>query len=141
MPFREKKAWVTIAALLLTFVPYYFSMVRLYHVPEPDFPELVHLAVMALVAFIVLELVLILVARSLSPEDRGLPRDEREELFASRATRNAYIALISLVIIVIFPMIHTFGGNWGWGMALLGAIIGAEITRNISLIVQYRRGC
>ena len=140
MPFREKKAWVTLFALLAVFIPYFYFMVGLYHRPEPNYNQLGHLAVLALVAFIVLELLMILVARWLSPEDKGFPVDERERLFAYRAAKCAYVALIALVIAVIFPMIHTLGGNWGWGMSLLAAIIGSELIRAAVLILQYRRG-
>jgi len=140
MPFREKKAWATLFTLLIVFVPYYYFMVDLYHQPEPDFHELAHLATVALHAFIVLEVVLLLLARWLSPEDKGIPLDEREQLFAARATKIAYVTLIIASIAVVFPMIHVIGGNWGWGMSVLGAIILAEMVRAIALIVQYRRG-
>lgn len=140
MPFREKKAWVTILALLVVFVPYYITMVNYYHRPEPDFNQLGHLALLALIIFIVMEAMLILVARKLSPEDAGVPLDEREQLFAFRAARAAYISLIVLLILVTFFNIHTYGGNWGWGMLYLAAIILSEIVRATMLIVQYRRG-
>lgn len=139
MSFREKKAWVTIAALLIVFLPYYYLMLQLYHRPEPNFYSLGHLALAALIAFIVLEIILVLVARYLSPEDAGIPKDEREQLFAFRAARLAYVSLIVLMILVTFLMIHTNGGNWGWGMLYLAAIIIAEIIRASALIVQYRR--
>lgn len=140
MSFREKKAWASILALLIVFIPYYYFMLRVYHRPDPNYVNLGHLALMALAAFIVLEVVLLLVARKLSPEDAAIPTDEREQLFAFRAARVAYVSLIVLVVAIIFPMIHTHAGNWGWGMAFLGAIIAAEISRAVALIVQYRRG-
>lgn len=139
MPFREKKAWVTLFTLLIVFTPYFYFMVSLYHRPEPNYNQLGHLAVLALVAFIVLEVALILLARWLSPEDKGIPVDEREQLFAFRATKVAYLSLIVMAIAVVFPMIHTIGGNWGWGMSILAAIILAEMIRAAALIVQYRR--
>lgn len=140
MPFREKKAWVTLVTLLIVFIPYYYFMVNLYHQPEPDYNQLGHLAILAQVSFIVLEVLFVLVARWLSPEDKGIPLDEREQLFAFRATKIAYISLIVLAIVVVFPMIHTVGGNWGWGMSILAAIITAEMIRAAALIAQYRRG-
>jgi len=140
MSFREKKAWVTIFSLLVVFLPYYYFMAITYHRPEPDYFYLAHLALIALVAFIVMELVLIVVARKLSPEDAGIPQDERDQLFAFRAARVAHVALIVLVILATFPMIHYQGGNWGWGMLYLLTVILSEILRAIMLIVQYRRG-
>jgi hypothetical protein len=87
----------------------------------------------------VLELVLLAVPRKLSPEDAGVPRDEREQLFAFRAATVAYVVLIVMIIAITFVMIHLDGGNWGWGMLYLLAIIKAEIMRAAMLIVQYRR--
>lgn len=141
MSFREKKAWVTIFALVSVFFPYYFFMVQIYHQPDPNFRYLMNLAAMALAVFVVLECILTLVVRKLSPEDASLPMDERDQLFAYRASRIAYITLILLVIAVTFPMIHIHGGNWGFGMLYLAAILLAEVLRASLLIVQYRRGC
>ncbi len=140
MPFREKKAWATILALFVVFLPFYFLMARTYHQPDPDFYSLIHLALAALVIFVVLELLLVFIARRMSPEDASTPLDEREQLFAFRSARAAYITLIALVILVTFFNIHADGGNWGWGMAYLLAIILSEIVRATMLIVQYRRG-
>ncbi|MBL4574115.1 MAG: hypothetical protein JKY86_13745 [Gammaproteobacteria bacterium] len=140
MSFREKRAWATIFALLAVFLPYYIYMFSVYHQPNPNFRYLMHLAAIAITAFIVLECVLLLVARKLSPEDAGIPVDERDQLFAYKASRIAYITLIGLVVVVTFPMIHIHGGNWGFGMLYLGAIIVAEILRASMLIKQYRRG-
>jgi len=140
MPFREKKAWLTIVALIVVFLPYYVFMVSNYHRPDPDLPFLANTAAHALLAFVVLELILMAVARRLSPEDAGIPRDEREQLFAFRAARIAYVVLIALVVAITFVMIHLYGGNWGWGMSYLAAILIAEIVRAATVIVQYRRG-
>ncbi|MDO8272809.1 MAG: hypothetical protein Q7U82_12990 [Gammaproteobacteria bacterium] len=140
MPFREKKAWATIFALLIVFIPYYVLMVQAYHRPDPNIFSLAHLAALALTSFVVLELLLVFIARRLSPEDAGIPRDEREQLFAFRAARVAYTVLIILLVLITFAMIHTEGRNWGWGMLYLMGIIIAEIVRATMLIVQYRRG-
>jgi len=140
MAFREKKAWATILALLVVFLPYYFVMARTYHQPDPNFYTLMHLALAALVTFVVLELLLVFIARRMSPEDANIPLDEREQLFAFRSARAAYITLIALVILVSFLNIHAHGANWGWGMAYLLAIIVSEIVRATMLLIQYQRG-
>ncbi len=139
MSFREKKAWATIFALVIVFFPYYLFMVRAYHQPDPHYHYLIHLALIALSVFIVLEVILVLVARKLSPEDAGIAKDERDQLFAFRAARAAYVTLIALLILITFPVIHSNGGNWGWGMLYLAAIICSEILRAAVVIVQYRR--
>lgn len=139
MPFREKKAWATIFALLVVFIPYYYLMMRLYHQPDPNYNNLGQLALLALITFIALETILVVAAHRLSPEDAGIPKDEREQLFAFRSARIAYAGLIFFVIATTFPMIHWSGGNWGWGMLYLAAIILAEVLRASALIFQYRQ--
>jgi len=140
MTFREKKAWVTMIVLITVFFPYYIVMVRIYHGPDPEIPYMANMALGAFIVFIVLEVVLVLMARWSSPEDAGIPKDERDQLFAFRAARSAYVALIIMLIAVTFPMIHVEGGNWGFGMLYLACILFAEIFRAILLILQYRRG-
>ena len=105
MPFREKKAWFTIIALVVVFVPYYIYMVGVYHGPNPDFFDMAYMALYAIFAFVILEVALILLARWLSPEDAGIPEDEREKMFALKASRTAYAALISMILAVTIPMI------------------------------------
>ena len=140
MSFREKKAWVTLVALLFVFLPFCLLMINGYHQPQPDYYYLGNLVLGALGAFIVLECLLVLVARWLSPEDASVPKDERDQLFAFRAARFAYATLILLTVVVTFFLIHSVGRNWGWGMAYLSAIVIAEMLRAAALIVQYRRG-
>lgn len=140
MSFREKKAWATISALLVVFIPYYVFMISVYHQPAPNYRYLMHLVAIAITAFVVLECILLVVTGKLSPEDAGIPVDERDQLFAYRASRVAYLTLIGLIVAITFPMIHIHGGNWGFGMLYLAAIILAEILRAGLLIKQYRRG-
>jgi archaellum biogenesis protein FlaJ (TadC family) len=140
MSFREKRAWVTIFALLVVFLPYYIYMVNVYHQPNPNIGYLMTLVATAIAVFIALECVLLVAARKLSPEDAGISLDERDQLLAYKASRTAYLTLICLVVVVTFPMIHIHAGNWGFGMLYLAAIIVAEITRASLLIRQYRRG-
>jgi len=140
MQFREKKGWVTIFALVVVFIPYYLFMMDAFHQPNPDYPYLMNLAIIAIAAFIGLEVFLIFIARKLSPEDAGIPKDERDQLFAFKASRAAYVSLIIQMILITFLMIHEHAGNWGWGMLYLLAIICSEIIRAAVLIKQYRRG-
>jgi|TARA_B110000914_G_C15469268_1_gene449828 hypothetical protein len=140
MSFREKRAWVTIFALLVVFLPYYIFMVNVYHQPNPNIGYLMTLVATAIAVFIALECVPLVAARKLSPEDAGILLDERDQFFAYKASRIAYLTLIFLVVVVTFPMIHIHAGNWGFGMLYLAAIIVAEITRASLLIRQYRRG-
>jgi len=139
MPYREKKAWITLVVLFAISAIYGVLMVSAYHVPEPNYYSLGHLLLGAFVAFVVLELVLLFLAARLSPLDPKMPGDERELFIEFRASRIAYFVLIALIIIATFPMIHTHGGNWGFGNLYLGAMVVAEMVRFSMQIYYFRK--
>lgn len=139
MPYREKKAWITLVVLFAISAIYAVLMVRAYHVPEPNFNSLGHLLLGAFIVFAVLEVTLLFVAAKLSPLDPKVPGDEREWFIELRANRIAYFVLIILVILATFPTIHTHGGNWGFGNLYLGALVIAEMVRFSMQIYYFRK--
>lgn len=143
MPYREKKAWITLIILIVVPVVYAYFMVNEYHSSDPNFNNLSHLLVLALTVFIVFQAVLLFIAARLSPEDPRGPLDERELLIELKARRIAYFVLMALVVLVTFLMIHLPNhdgrGAWGIGNLYLFALVGAEITRFAMQIVFFRR--
>ena len=140
MSFREKKAWITLCTLIVVFSIYAYLMANAYHVPEPNYGYLLHLLLLAIVAFAVIEVVLLLVARLYSPDDAKTPKDEREQLIEFKANRLAYQILMVLIVVVTFIMIHLNGDNWGFGNLYLGTLLLSEVVRFGTQIVLYRRG-
>jgi hypothetical protein len=140
MSFREKKAWITLCTLLVVFSVYTIVMTRAYHVAEPNFGYLLHLLLLAIVAFGVIEVILLLVARLYSPDDANTPKDEREQLIEYKANRLAYQILLALIAVVTFFMIHLNGDTWGFGNLYLGTLMLAEVVRFGTQIVLYRKG-
>lgn len=139
MPYREKKAWITLFCLIGVSSVYSVLMVRAYHVPEPDYNYLGHLLLGAIILFAVFELALLFIAARFAPLDPKMPGDERELLIELKANRIAYFVLIALIVLATFPMIHVHGRNWGFGNLYLGALVIAEIVRFTLQIVYYRR--
>ena len=140
MSFREKKAWITLTTLIVVFGIYAYLMAKAYHVPDSNFNYLAHLLLLAIVAFGVIEIVLLLVARLYSPDDANTPKDEREQLIEFKANRLAYLILMVLIVVVTFIMIHLNGGNWGFGNLYLGTLVLSEVVRFGTQIALYRRG-
>lgn len=139
MPYREKKAWITLVVLFAISAIYSVLMVQTYHVPDPNYYTLGYLLLGAFVVFFILELVLLFLAARFSPLDPKMPGDEREMLIELRASRIAYLVLIALVIVATFPVIHAHGGSWGFGNLYLGAMVIAEMVRFSVQIYYFRR--
>ena len=139
MSFREKSAWVTLIALLLV------SLLYGLHVPNPLDPPNAHWAMHVLVlsvgVFVVIEVVAYLVLRLRNPEDAATPKDEREQLIDLKAIRIAYYCFVVLSFLGIFMMMHVVRANPGSvGFAVTLALVVAEIARQLARIVFYRRG-
>ncbi len=143
MPYREKKAWITLITLIVVPTVYAYFMTRAYHVPDPNYNYLFHLLTLALTAFIAFQVILLFIAARLSPDDPKGPLDERELLIELKARRVAYFVLMALVVVATFVLIHLpnqgFRSSWGFGNLYLGALIGAEFVRFSMQIVYFRR--
>jgi hypothetical protein len=141
MPFREKTAWISLFCLVATFGLFFglLSQGRL----GPTGMHHLHWFLHALMAFVVLQLVLHLIARVTTPLDAKAPLDERERIILLKASRNAYIALfigaISVPLSLHLPgHLHANTPSAPW-IALLG-LFASEVVRAISQIVYFRRG-
>tara|TARA_B100002003_G_scaffold175670_1_gene163524 strand:- start:2244 stop:2690 length:447 start_codon:yes stop_codon:yes gene_type:complete len=141
VPYREKKAWISMLLLLAVSAVYSFFMVDAYNVPDPNLMYLLHLLTLALAAFIVFEVVLLFLAARLSPDDPRGPIDERELLIELKARRLAYFVLMSLVVLITFAITHlsSHGDTWGIGNLYLGALVLAEVVRFAMQIAYFRR--
>jgi hypothetical protein len=136
MPFREKSAWISLACLL----PFtlFFAAMGSGMLPWHGFRAL-HFFLMAVIAFVVLQILLRVIAALLAPKDAKAPVDERERLIGLKATRNGYIALV--VGIVVVPLSMHLGAH-GPGMAYVAmfALLASEIVRAASQIALFRMG-
>lgn len=140
MTFREKKAWITLLTLVVVFGVYFPFMANAYHSGEYGLGYLIHAALVALGAFVVMEIVLISIVAIRSPADARSPIDERELMIELKSNRVAYMCLMVMVIGSVFAMIHEDGGNWGWGNLFFLAVILAEVINYATQIFFYRRG-
>ena len=135
MPFREKTAWIAVVSMTAIYAFYFWSVWQ--HRPETRFPYLGLLE--TVVALVVVQVTLTIVAAIFAPTDAKAPRDEREKLIELRAARVAYSGLATGVACACFfgafhpPIV--FNVN-----ALLFILVTTEIMRCSYLIIQYRRG-
>jgi Na+/H+ antiporter NhaD/arsenite permease-like protein len=143
MSYREKSVWI---ALLLDLAIYGYYAWSLYEVIQAGqtetyeyFDRLIVLVVILVIATIILESI---VAGS-SPNEATAPADEREKLIALKATNVAYtITIIGALTAAGFIADNTFNRVPLFYIAngLFLAIVFAEIVRNATQIVCFRRG-
>lgn len=141
MSFREKSAWVTLITLIV------LSIAFALHVPQPQpwtlrpasSPFMFHVLLLAIVAFVVIEVVAHVVIAIFSPRDARAPKDERERLIELKSIAAAAYVYAFLSLSSVFT-IH-FGANQiGVGYLILLSFVVAEIVNYALRIYYYRRG-
>ena len=138
MPFREKSAWLTLAAIALTFTPYFVIVAR-----SPQATGLPDVAQLGLFAKVVMVQALIMVAghvllASRTPQEARTPPDERDRAIASRSLTFAYYVLICGMIVVGCVMPFSFTG-WKIINAAVFMIVISEIVHYGATVWSYRR--
>ncbi len=141
MPFREKSAWISLVCLLGTFGVFFF--LQMHGMVGPTQMHHLHWFLMAIVAFVVLQIILQVIARALAPRDAASPVDERERLIMLKAGRNAHVAL--MIGVIAMPLsLHLSGHLHVHPEALpwiaMASLFVSEVVRAISKIVYFRLG-
>lgn len=139
MSFREKTAWVTLCAIVLVSLLYWFHMPALFQ-PHPG-PRVLHAMGASIAAYVLIEVAAYAVLYFRNPRDARTPRDERERLIDLRAVRVAYYVFVVGALGGMFVMLHVVGtGPVGVGMIVFMAFVLAQIAKHAARIVLYRRG-
>lgn len=139
MAFREKMAWLSLAAMLAAFGPYFVATVRFGPLPWRMGSHEVGLLVGSVVLLTLIMIVGAIALAVTSVRDAGRPTDERDRTIARRAVAIAYAVLIPALFGALATLLL------GWGVAgvvnaVLAAIVLAELVRLSIEIVGYRRG-
>jgi hypothetical protein len=138
VPFREKTAWLSLIAMVVTFGPY-FALVGLFAQGDalPNLRLLGLFAIAAIAQAIILGAGRFFLSRS-APEDARVPPDERDLGIMRRSISSAYYVLIGGMIVVGCVMPFNSGG-WSIINAALLMIVAAEIVHYGVAIASYRR--
>ena len=139
MSYKEKIAWLSLFAIIVTIGPY-FALVALDTNPAAPMPDLARLwrlgVALSLQAVITIAGCIVLAIRN--PGDAKAPADERDHAIGHRAMSTAYYVLIAGMILVGFVMPFTSAG-WSLVNAALFMMVVAEIVHNGMVVVGYRR--
>lgn len=139
MPYREKTAWLTLIAIMITFGPY-FAIVAARDRAASAVPDLHQLSLFA-VAVIAQAIILAVghaILAIICPADARTPPDERDRAITSRSITFAYYVLIAGMIIVGCVMPFNSSG-WTIIDAALAMIVTAELVHYGVIAVSYRR--
>ena len=139
MPYREKTAWLSLIAMVVTFGPY-FAIVAAGVIPNEALPDLRQLALYAVAAIVQVIILGIgrLYLRLASPQEARTPPDERDRAIERRSINAAYFVLLAGTIGagVILPFTSK---GWSIVNAALFAIAAAEVVHYAVVVVSYRR--
>ena len=138
MSFREKSAWITFILLLVVFGFYFASVVDQLIRPLHPHPNFFVLFVVLLVAIVLMEIVLHIIAAIRSPAEANAPQDERERLIALRAKRPAFFVLMAGVFLSM-AVVHLPVGRFTIVHAMLFVLWLGELTNYGAQIYFYRR--
>lgn len=140
MPFREKGAWVAVAAMVVAYGGYFIALPMMPH--QGEFRDMLVLLALFAIASAVRLLILgagTLAIRAASPADARAPADERDRAIAARAGSIAYFVLMAGMIMVGIVLPFTEQGRAITNAALLALVI-ADVVRYGAIIPAYRRG-
>jgi hypothetical protein len=140
MAYREKLAWLSLAAMALTFGPYFIFAGRPAQMDQP-MPNLHLLWLFGLAAC--LQMAVLGTGRlwlRYAEKRHGdlQPPDERDRAIEHRSIRVAYGALIAGTILVGCVMPFNSSG-WHIVNAALAIIVAAEVVHYATVIFSYRR--
>lgn len=138
MSFREKSAWITLASVLVCFGAYYGAVftgaVRSHSMAA------FHLGLACLLALIVLQVGLNIIAAVTTPKDGKGPRDERERMIQARShTFGYYTLMVSTAVLFIPTHLRGFDMVDVVNFAF-GGIVVATLAVAIAQIIMFRRG-
>jgi hypothetical protein len=142
MAFREKLAWVTLGTMLVAYTVYFSLLATRFDPSEPEGPRTLHMlmlfgGVTIVQAIIVATASAVLAIRA--RRDAEQKPDERDRAIARRGTSVAYFVL--MVGMILVGVVMPFGDpRWKIINAALLALVIAEATRYILVILSYRRG-
>lgn len=149
MSFREKSAWITLVLVLLCFGAYFGPIAILHisgrglavggHVISGKGWASVHLLMVCVLAFVLLQIGLHLAARWTTPKDGLGPRDERERAIQARSHTLGYYVLMVLTLVIGVPFHAGLPAALLVNLALLDVVI-AGLVVSVAQIIMFRRG-
>ncbi len=140
MSFREKTAWITLATLIFASLLFILHPpLQLTLAPVSSVFSL-HVLLLSIATFVVIEVVAIVVVRMRSPRDAKAPLDERERLIVLKARSLAWYVLAASSLGSVMVTIHLGANELGLAYCVLISFVLSLMVNYAARIVYYRRG-
>ena len=105
MSFRERTAWITLITIMVCFGTYYGAVFT--GLAPAHSWQTFHLALICIIALVVLQVGLNLIAALLNPKEARTPRDERERLIQWRShTVGYYVLMFGMAAVLVVEYSH-----------------------------------
>jgi len=139
MVFREKIAWLSLAAMIVAYGIYFPLAEQAAARGEATTPHLLVLLGGVLTVQALVVIVASIAMAIQSGRDANAPADERDRLIARRGAAIAYFVLMVGMVSVgcVMPF---YDQGWEIINAALFALVIAEIVRYVVIVLSYRRG-
>lgn len=140
MSFREKRAWVTLIALIGVLALFWLHIPPSRMLAPPQSIWVLHVLMLMIATFITIEIIAYVVMRLRSPREARTPKDEREQLIELKSTAVAFYVFAIVSLGGIFVTLHAGANEVGIGFVVLLSFVLAEIVNYAMRIYYYRRG-
>lgn len=140
MSFREKRAWVTMLALIFVLLLFWLHISPTRMLAPPPDVWVLHVLGLMIATFVTIEIIAQIIMRIRSPRDAKTPKDEREQLIELKSRAIAWYVFVILSLSGIFVTLHAGANEIGLGFVVLSSFVVAEIVNYAMRILYYRRG-
>lgn len=137
LSYQEKSLYGTLAADLLVYIPYFIFVM---HHPT-TLTRIVSTIILLIVVQIILQSIVAIASRNLIT-------DERDRQIAGLGYRNAYVVLVSMILVLGMGMLwlHAFHGlvnpnqmGLSFLSLFLGVVVISELVKIATQLIAYRR--
>lgn len=140
MSFREKRAWITLIALVGVLILFFLHIPPSRMLDPPQNMWVLHVLLLMITTYVTIELIAYVVIRIRSPRDARTPKDERERLIELRSRAIAWYVYVILSMVGVFLTLHMSANTIGIAFVVLLSYVIAEIVNQALRIYYYRRG-
>ena len=139
MSFREKSAWVSLAAYLVVYGWYFWKVAAAMIAGDIHLVHLMNLLLASVIFLIQLEIVLHIIIAIQSPKDAMAPEDERERLIALKSHAVGYYIVSTGAVVALGAIV--FGvDSFHVANGLFLALVLSVVAGYVSQIIRYRFG-
>jgi len=138
MPFQEKRAWLSLAVTIVIYGAFLANVLAT-PVGALTMVRFIILFTVAMTLQGVILAICISIFAARDPEAAKAPLDERDLQVSRRSATWAYGTLMAVVFLLGLGLPYYAAVGWQITLAMILAMVAADMVRHIAIIVNYRR--